>query len=76
MNKVIWEHRHISWKWIMIATGKSGVWWQWKIKINKPYKQWFAYIHTPLFRFSKNNSQFDIGLAFGKYFIDIKYHFG
>jgi len=72
---LLWDNgRNRAGNWIAIRAGKCMVWWSWYIKLNLKYSQWFAYIHTPLIRFSKNNASWSFGLCFGKYYTEFIYH--
>ena len=62
------------WNWLAVITGRSSVYFQWHVKLNLRHKQWFAYIHTPLIGFQKNNASWAIRLCCGKYFVELMYH--
>jgi len=75
MIKVIWKSKKCAWNWLAITTGKTDVLWYWRSGINWGYHQWYAYIHTPFLTFSKNNCEWKVGIAFGRYYIALLKHF-
>lgn len=72
MNKVIWRNKGLNY--INVISGKCDVYFMWKWMFNLKHRQWHSFVHIPFIRFHKNNCSVSFGLCFGKYFIDIAYH--
>lgn len=71
---LLWDNgKNRAGNWLAITTGKSLVWFQWFVKFHNN-GQWFIFITTPIFGVYKNNANFGIQLCFGKYYIQLLYH--
>lgn len=75
MFKMLWDNRDgAPGNWLALSTGKSEKYFVWHWYSNLKNKQLITYLHTPIFRWGKNNASWSVGLALGKKFIDLTYH--